>query len=240
MKKFFAMVAMMAMTLAANAQGNEEQSPWADGLDVKIAAEAGKFTLTADGQDPLTIAINKQTRSKKGDIVLLLDGKQLTYAIVKDAANPQKPKVVLLNREYEDNENGTPKVETTELEPGTFNVVKAGVMAPGARIAAKSSNGKWLFGKMVAEKDGNVLVLLNGSWPKVQSYKKADVKMLPLKENLKAGDEVLMNRAKFAALTMSGYKVKKVDAALGRVWITFEASGSLKIMSIVDVTKAVK
>ena len=47
MKKIYAMIVMMAMTLTASAQEAEVASPYDNGLSVKIAAEADKFTLTA-------------------------------------------------------------------------------------------------------------------------------------------------------------------------------------------------
>lgn len=102
MKKIYAMIVMMAMTLTASAQEAEVASPYDNGLSVKIAAEADKFTLTARDQEPLTIAIPKQARAKKGDVVLTMDGTRLVYAIVTDIKNPLKPTVVLMNAEYVD------------------------------------------------------------------------------------------------------------------------------------------
>ena len=235
MKKIYAMIVMMAMTLTASAQEAEVASPYDNGLSVKIAAEADKFTLTARDQEPLTIAIPKQARAKKGDVVLTMDGTRLVYAIVTDIKNPLKPTVVLMNAEYEDNDDGTPKVESKQLESGTFAIVKAQGWAPGARVAIKSS--RWHIGKMVCEKDGKVLVLLKGE---VQAFKKADVKLLPQKELLKPGDEVKMTRARMSTMCMDGWKVKKVNAGIGRVWITFGPDASPKIVGLVDVTKAIK
>ena len=146
----------------------------------------------------------------------------------------------MLNTEYEDNENGTPKVDKQQLEPGTFLVVKTapGAWTPGARIALIKS--RWQMGKFVAEQDGKVLMLMNGSTPEVGIYPKADVKLLPLKEMLKPGEMVTMNRAKMASLCMDNWKVKKVNAAIGRVWIAFGPSETIKIMSIPDVSKLLK
>jgi hypothetical protein len=240
MKKIYTMIAMMAMTLTVSAQSEEVKTPWDDSPVVEIVVTDGKFTLTTRKQDQLTIDIPKQVRTKKGDYVLAKDGKRLVYAIVTDAKNPLNPEVVLLNTEYEDNENGTPKVEKQQLEPGTFIVVKSvpGVWAPGARIAVKGR--RWQMGKFVAEQDGKVLMLMNGSTPQVGIYPKADIKLLPLKEMLKPGEEVTMNRANMASLCMDGWKVKKVNAAIGRVWIAFGPSETIKIMSIPDVSKLLK
>lgn len=240
MKKMFMMMAMMAMTLTVSAQSEEVKTPWDDSPVVEIAVADGKFTMTTRKNDQVAIDIPKQVRTKKGDYVLTLDGKRLVYAIVTDAKNPLKPEVVMLNTEYEDNENGTPKVDKQQLEPGTFLVVKTapGAWTPGARIALKKS--RWQMGKFVAEQDGKVLMLMNGSTPEVGIYPKADVKLLPLKEMLKPGEMVTMNRAKMASLCMDNWKVKKVNAAIGRVWIAFGPSETIKIMSIPDVSKLLK
>lgn len=240
MKKMFMMMAMMAMTLTVSAQSEEVKTPWDDSPVVEIAVADGKFTMTTRKNDQVAIDIPKQVRTKKGDYVLTLDGKRLVYAIVTDAKNPLKPEVVMLNTEYEDNENGTPKVDKQQLEPGTFLVVKTapGAWTPGARIALKKSRRQ--MGKFVAEQDGKVLMLMNGSTPEVDIYPKADVKLLPLKEMLKPGEMVTMNRAKMASLCMDNWKVKKVNAAIGRVWIAFGPSETIKIMSIPDVSKLLK
>lgn len=240
MKKLLMMITMMVMTLTANAQSEEVKTPWDDSPVVEIAVADSKFTLTTRKNDQLTIDIPKQVRTKKGDYVLTMDNKRLVYAFVTDAKNPLKPEVVMLNTEYEDNENGTPKVEKQQLEPGTFLVVKTapGAWTPGARIAVKKN--RWQMGKFVAEQDGKVLILMNGSTPQVGIYPKADVKLLPLKEVLKPGEEVTMNRAKMASLCMDGWKVKKVNAAIDRVWIAFGPNETIKIMSIPDVSKLLK
>lgn len=238
--KIFMSLAMMAMSLTVSAQNDEVKTPWDDSPVVEIAVADGQFTLTTRKKDQLTISIPKQVRTKKGDYVLTLDNGRLVYGIVTDAKNPLKPEVVMLNNEYEDNENGTPKVDKQQLEPGTFLVVKTapGTWTPGARIAVKST--RWQMGKFVAEQDGKVLMLKNGSTPQVAIFPKADVKLLPLKEMLKAGEVVTMNRAKSASLCMDNWKVKKVNPAIGRVWITFGPNETLKIMSIPDVSKLLK
>jgi hypothetical protein len=240
MKKIFVMMALMAVTMTASAQSEEVKTPWDDSPVVDIAVADGKFTLTTRKKDQLTIDIPKQVRTKKGDYVLTMDGRRLVYAIVTDAKNPLKPEVVILNTEYEDHENGTPKVEKQQLEPGTFLVVKTapGAWTPGARIAVKKS--RWQMGKFVAEQDDKVLMLMNGSTPQVGIYPKADVKLLPLKEALKPGEMVTMNRAKLASLCMDDWKVKKVNAVLGRVWISFGPNETIRIMSIPDVSKLLK
>lgn len=240
MKKILMMVALLGVTMMASAQSEEVKTPWDDSPVVEIAAADGKFTLTTRKNDLLSIDIPKQVRTKLGDYVLTLDNKRLVYAIVTGAKNPLKPEVVMLNTEYEDNENGTPKVEKQQLEPGTFIVVKTapGAWTPGARIAVKKS--RWQMGKFVAEQNGKVLMLMNGSTPQVAIYPKADVKLLPLKETLKPGEEVTMNRAKSASLCMDGWKVKKVNAAVGRVWIAYGPGETMRIMSIPDVSKLLK
>jgi hypothetical protein len=240
MKKIFVMMALIAVTMTASAQSEEVKTPWDDSPVVDIAVADGKFTLTTRKKDQLTIDIPKQVRTKKGDYVLTMDGRRLVYAIVTDAKNPLKPEVVILNTEYEDNENGTPKVEKQQLEPGTFLVVKTapGAWTPGARIAVKKN--RWQMGKFVAEQDDKVLMLMNGSTPQVGIYPKADVKLLPLKEALKPGEMVTMNRAKLASLCMDDWKVKKVNAVLGRVWIAFGPNETIRIMSIPDVSKLLK
>ena len=240
MKKILMMVALVGVTLTASAQSEEVKTPWDDSPVVEIAVADGKFTMTTRKNDQVTIDIPKQVRTKMGDYVLTLDNNRLVYAIVTGAKNPLKPEVVMLNTEYEDNENGTPKVEKQQLESGTFIVVKTapGAWTPGARIAVKKS--RWQMGKFVAEQNGKVLMLMNGSTPQIGIYPKADVKLLPLKEMLKPGEEVTMNRAKSASLCMDGWKVKKVNAAVGRVWIAYGPGETIRIMSIPDVSKLLK
>ena len=102
MKRVILSACLALALLTASAQEAEVASPYDNGLSVKIAAEADKFTLTARDQEPLTIAIPKQARAKKGDVVLTMDGTRLVYAIVTDIKNPLKPTVVLMNAEYVD------------------------------------------------------------------------------------------------------------------------------------------
>lgn len=177
----------------------------------------------------LIIPIAKEQTAKKGDIVLTWwqTGSGLQRAIVTDASNPTMPKVSYLDLSYKDDGSGFANQHANEqLKPNSFVVLNDGEWQPGQQIITSSNDAATL----VSCTDNQVLV--SGFAGKIDVYKRSDCKIIPLNQNLKAGDEVM---AIFASGYNTGYKVKKVDQKLGRVWV--EKDGDVKILNILEVYK---
>ena len=202
--------------------------------------EIGDKTSKMDGKDipnALIIPLDKEGKAKKGDILLTWwqSGSGMKRAIVKDDSNPAEPVVDYLDLSYNDDPEKPGLAQLhgdKKLKPGSFNVLTDGEMQPGAQLACKEGD-KWKLATLIRVEGDKVLV--SGFSAKVAAYNKADVKVVPFKENIKVGDMVW---AKFAADYRSGYKVTKIDMNIGRVWV--ERDGRTEVMSICEVTKVLE
>lgn len=160
--------------------------------------------------------------AKKGDIVLTWwqTGSGMQRAIVTDAKDPKAPTVRYLDLKYDnpakDSKSGKGIGQTDyEIKPDTFYPINA-PMSPGTTVAIGTDmkhgqvirvNGDKVFVKLFAGKTG--------------VFPRADVKGVPVKPNVKAGDKV---KAPFVG-TFKDATVSKVDADIGRVFVKFDTSG---------------
>ncbi|MBR1803684.1 MAG: hypothetical protein IJ775_02100 [Muribaculaceae bacterium] len=202
--------------------------------------EVGETTSKMGGKDipnALIIPLDKDAKAKKGDILLTWwqSGSGLERAIVRDASNPAEPKVDYLDLNYSDDPDhpGAGQNHANEqLKPGSFTVLNDGEWQPGAQIACKKGDS-WRIATLIRVEGDKVLAYAFGA--RVEAYNKADVKIVPFKENIKVGDMVW---GKFAATYKPDYKVTKVDNELGRVWV--EHNNHTEILSICEVTKVLE
>lgn len=153
---------------------------------------------------------------KKGDIVLTWwqTGSGMQRAIVTDASKPDSPKVDYLDLDYKDDGTGFANEHANEqIKPNTFTVLKDSEWQPGAQIVV-TGDGSYEAGILVNCTDDKVL--LKGFAGRIKVFKRSACKVVPLKQNLKVGDEV------YAIWTSSykpGYKITKIDEKVGRVWV---------------------
>jgi len=200
--------------------------------------EVGKTKSKLNGNvempNALIIPLDKDAKAKKGNIVLTWwqGGSGLQRAIITDDSNPAEPKADFLDLKYNEEKPSlsfATKFADTQLKPGSFKVLKDGEWMSGAQVAIRNGS-KWLCGTLIHEADGKVLIL--GFADKVSAYKKADCRLIPFMEKIKKGDDVWVE---WVGTYRNGYKVKKVDMKIGRVWV--EKDGKVEVKSIAEVTK---
>lgn len=178
------------------------------------------------------IPIPADQQAKKGDIVLTWwqSGSGMQRAIVKDDSNPSAPKVDYLDLSYKDDGTGFSNEHANEqLKPNSFVVLKDGEWQPGAQVVV-SGDGSFDVGTLISSTDDKVLLKCFAG--KIRVFKKSACKVIPLQQHLKPGDEVM---SIFAGSLKTGYKVKKVDEKIGRVWV--EGSFGDDIVNILEVYK---
>lgn len=178
------------------------------------------------------IPIPADQQAKKGDIVLTWwqTGSGMQRAIVKDASNPAAPKVDYLDLSYKEDGTGFANEHANEqLKPNSFVVLKDGEWQPGAQVVV-SGDGSFDVGTLISCTDDKALLKCFAG--KIRVYKKSACKVIPLNQNLKPGDEVM---SIFAGSMKTGYKVKKVDEKIGRVWV--EGGFGDNIVNILEVYK---
>ena len=196
-----------------------------------------KSTVRYFGEDiempnAVIIPIPADQQAKKGDIVLTWwqTGSGMQRAIVKDASNPAAPKVDYLDLSYKEDGTGFANEHANEqLKPNTFVVLKDGEWQPGAQVVV-SGDGSFDVGTLISCTDDKVLLKCFAG--KIRVFKKSACKVIPLDQRLKAGDEVM---SIFAGSLKTGYKVKKVDEKIGRVWV--EGGFGDDIVNILEVYK---
>ena len=166
------------------------------------------------------ITIPAGQTAKKGDIVL---GYMMPWgmqrAIVTDDADPKSPTVAMLDRDYTDPPKyPTDKIEA-KLEPNTF--IKLGSeLAPGASIYVTGSNTLDSVYRVISTSGEKVLARTGSGYFKV--FNKSECKLIPFAISVKPGDKV---RAEWGS-ALAPATVTKVDARIGRVWITSDNGGS--------------
>jgi len=180
----------------------------------------------------LIIPIVEGQKAKKGDIVLTWwqSGSGMQRALVTNASDPTSPKVDYLDLNYKDDGSGIANTKADEqIKPNTFVVLNDGAWQPGAQIVV-TGDESYTAGTLISSTDDKILLKTFGG--KIQAFKKADCKVVPLNQNLKPGDAV---RGIFTTSYNDGYTVKKVDTKIGRVWV--EGKYGDKILSILEVYK---
>ena len=203
----------------------------------EVGQTKSKVNVDVEMPNALIIPLDKDAKAKRGDIVLTWwqGGSGLQRAIITDASNPAEPKADFLDLNYDEekpNLNFAGKFADTPLKPGSFTVLEDGKWMSGAQVAVRQGR-RWLCGTLIHERDGRVLVL--GFSDKVSAYKKEDCRLIPFMEKIKKGDDVW---AEWVGTYRSGYKVKKVDMNIGRVWV--EKDGKVEVKSLADVTKVLE
>ena len=190
------------------------------------------FGSDVEMPNSLIIPLPGGQTTKKGDILLTWwqTGSGMQRAIVTDASKPDAPKVDYLDLSYKDDGKGFANEHANEqILPNTFTVLKDGEWQPGAQIVV-TGDGSYEAGILVSCTDDKVL--LKGFAGKIKVFKRSACKVVPLKQNLKAGDEVY---AIFTSSYKAGYKIKKVDEKIGRVWV--EGPFGDNIVNILEVYK---
>ncbi len=170
--------------------------------------------------------------AKKGDILLTWwqTGSGLQRAIVTDAADPKAPTVRYLDLGY-DNPAKSRDGKTTigqmdeQIKPDTFVVIK-NELEPGTSVAIGS---EMKHGQVIRVEGDKVFVILFAG--KTGVFPKSDVKAVPLKPSIKAGDKV---KAVWVGKFVDG-TVSKVDGNIGRVWVKFDSPAKEEVVAIGDI-----
>ena len=180
----------------------------------------------------LIIPLPTDQNVQKGDIILTWwqSGSGMERAIVTDASDPTAPKVDYLDLSYKDDGTGFANEHADEqLKPNTFVVLQDGAWQPGAQIIV-TGDGSNEVGTLISCSDDKALLKCFAG--KIKVFNRADCTVVPLHQNLKPGDEVM---AIFTSSMKDGYKVKKVDEKIGRVWV--EGPFGDAIVNILEVYK---
>jgi hypothetical protein len=139
-------------------------------------------------------------------------------AIVTNDADPTQPTVAMLDRDYADPPQfDTDKIET-KLEPNTFINI-SGDMVPGASIYVTGSNTLDTVYTLISTSGEKVFARDGTGHFKV--FDKKDCKPIPFVISVKPGDKL---RAAFGS-ALAPATVTKVDARIGRVWVTSDNGG---------------
>lgn len=170
--------------------------------------------------------------AKKGDILLTWwqSGSGLQRAIVTDAADPKAPTVRYLDLDYTNPAKSRDGKTTIgqmdeQIKPDTFVVIK-NEMEPGTSVAIGS---EMKHGQVIRVEGDKVFVKLFAG--KTGVFPKADVKPVPLKPNVKAGDKV---KAVWVGKFVDG-TVSKTDENIGRVWVKFDSPAKEEVVAIGDI-----
>lgn len=168
----------------------------------------------------MIVPIRKGETANPGDILLTRwqSGSGMQRAIVVEGGSPTEPKIRYLDIDYNNPSGAGKKVDT--CKPDTFHKISR-EMEVGTAVAAKSRFG-WKRWKIVGVAGDKVLGL--GFAGKMTVLKKADCIALPVKPEVKEGDSVFVPYIG----SMKKGTVKKVDAAIGRVFAEIEFGGKKK------------
>lgn len=184
-----------------------------------------------DIPNSLIIPFYKGAKAKKGDILLTWwqSGSGMQRAIVVDDKNPEEPIVHYLDLGYEGDGSGmAERHDNEQLKPNSFIVLKDGTWMPGMQIMVAEGTDQ-MVGTIINTTDDKVLYM---GFSTLHVARKVDCKLLPLKPSFSTGKEA---KADFAGKYRTGYKVKKYNKKIGRVWV--ERDGDTKVMSIFEVVQ---
>ncbi|MBO4372033.1 MAG: hypothetical protein J5826_03790 [Bacteroidales bacterium] len=204
--------------------------------ELKTVGEA-KSTVKGIGSDAempnsLIIPIPKGQKAKKGDIVLTWwqSGSGMKRAIVTDASKPDQPKVDYLDMDWTEDGKGFANSHADEqLKPNSFVVLNNNEWTPGQTVIDEGNGDKMYT--IISVTDTQVLGC--GFAGKISVLDRSTCKLIPLKQDLKAGDTV---KGEFVGSLSDGFQVVKVDEKIGRVWVK-DNFNSDKILSILQVLK---
>jgi len=173
----------------------------------------------------LIVPIRKGEKVKPGDIVLTWwqSGSGMQKAYVVKGGTPAEPKVMYMDMDYDNPSGCGKKVDT--LKPDTFHLLKA-PLEPGVSVAVK--NGSSYNPGVVINISGDT-VLLVGHAGRMSVAPKSACIPFPVKlPGLKPGDQVMF----FHYGSLRKGKVRKIDAAIGRVLVTYSFAGKDKDVMI--------
>jgi hypothetical protein len=237
----YVLVPMQKSMLEAGQKSLDESAMvWYSQKMVKPGAEKSEIEFSNKEKhevpNPYIIAIPAGGKAKKGDLVLTWwqTGSGMQRAIVIDDADPAEPVVRYLDMDYvESASNGKtpPSQKDEKLKPNSFKVLN-GELEAGSMIAVNVNN---------RPRPGQILnvsgdkVFVRHFAGKIAVYGKSEIKTVPLKPKLKAGDKV-------SAVYIADYKdavVKKVDEKIGRIWVTFpDIPNSDRVVSFGNIMPA--
>lgn len=175
----------------------------------------------------LVIPLPKGGKAKAGDILLTWwqSGSGMTRAIVMSAKDPTKPVVRYIDIDYDNPAKGgkdrkTPIGQMEEqLRPDSF-VKLDKPWQVGTTVACKTADGaSWSIENVVRVAGDKAL--LTGFMGLLTARAKADCTPMPQKAAFKKGQKVM---AKWVT-SVKPATVTKVDAKIGRVWVTFDGMG---------------
>jgi len=172
----------------------------------------------------LIIPIRRGEQAAVGDIVLgtWQSGSGLQRAIVVAGGTPTAPKVRYLDLDY-DNPAGVGKKDDT-LKADCFHKQRDGLIV-GNVVAVKAPGG---YKRLLVTGVSGEKVLGIGFAGRLAVAAKADCTPLPIKPALKAGDKVMIpSMGSFRPAT-----VDRVDAAIGRVFATYNFGGKPKTEAV--------
>jgi hypothetical protein len=169
--------------------------------------------------NPYLIAVPAGQSVHKGDIVLgVMSPWGLQRGIVTDAADPTQPEVAMLDLDYDD---AAPNKVVLKLAPNTF-VKVGGDLAPGASIYVTGSNTLDEIFTVVSASGDKVLARKSNGYFKV--FTRSQCVAIPFTADFKPGDKGRGNWGGFLAPVT----VTKVDARIGRIWVTSDNSSDKK------------
>jgi len=168
----------------------------------------------------MIVAIRKGETAQPGDIILTRwqSGSGMQRAIVVEGGTPTEPKIRYLDIDYDNPSGAGKKVDI--CKPDTFHKIGK-EFEVGTAVVAKGKFG-WKRSKIVGVAGDKILGL--GFAGRVSVLNKADCVAMPVKPEVKVGDNVYVPYAG----TMKKGVVKKVDAAIGRVFAEIEFGGKKK------------
>lgn len=196
-------------------------------MDKPGPAESQLKTLTGRVvtlPNALIVPIRRGEQAAVGDIVLgtWQSGSGLQRAIVVAGGTPAAPKVRYLDLDY-DNPAGVGKKDDT-LKADCFHKQRDGLIV-GNVVAVKAPGG---YKRLLVVGVGGEKVLGIGFAGRLAVAAKADCTPLPIKPAVKAGDKVMIP-------SMGSFRpavVDRVDAAIGRVFATYNFGGKPKTEAV--------
>jgi hypothetical protein len=190
-------------------------SPGPEMSGVKFAND-GKVNQVPN---PYLIAVPAGQSVHNGDIVLgVMSPWGLQRGIVTDDADPNQPEVAMLDLDYDD---AAPTKVVLKLAPNTF-VKVGGDLTPGASIYVTGSNTLDELFTVVSASGEKVLARKGSGYFKV--FNRSQCVAIPFNAEFRPGDK---GRGNWGG-SLAPVTVTKVDARIGRIWVTSDNSSDKK------------
>jgi len=166
------------------------------------------------------VAIRRGETVDPGEIVLTswASGSGMQRAIVVEGGQPKAPKVRYLDLELE-NPSGWGKKDDVLKENTFHKLIQPGEVGSTVACIEGSRKTRWVITNAAADK-----LLVLGFAGRMRVFTKSDCQNLPIKPELKIGDEISVPLV--GAFTEA--TVTRVDAKVGRVWAKYEFGGKDK------------